>query len=231
MIVPNEALAAPSREEALSLLEDTARTVKVMKASWLRVALNLQKIKRHDLWKFVDPPCENFEGYVYGVLDIQRGVARRMLEAVDYAAQRRPKFVDDVEDGRDIHVPSYDTLNQLRRAEGSFEGRETEFDEIEQKVFQGELGRARLRREIEEKLDPPEPEDDSNAGPPPFDVETESGPPPGEGPLTLDGALKELQRIESELLNLDVSKETRRLMFQLIEALQKEVNGARPAPA
>ena len=49
--------------------------------------------------------------------------------------------------------------------------------------------------------------------------------------MTLDGALKELQRIESELLNLDVSKETRRLMFQLIEALQKEVNGARPAPA
>ena len=43
--------ASLPRGEVVKLLSDTAHAVKVMKASWLRVALNLKKIRRHELWR------------------------------------------------------------------------------------------------------------------------------------------------------------------------------------
>ena len=64
-----------------------------------------------------------------------------------------PEFLQEFESGReDLHVPSYDSLNHLRRAEGSFEGRENEFSEIESQVFDGEMGRVTLKKTLDECL-------------------------------------------------------------------------------
>ena len=77
-------------------LADTASAVKAMKASWLRVALNLKRIRDEELWNYATPACENFEDYAFGVLKLNKYVARRMLKAMDYTSSKRPDMVDDV---------------------------------------------------------------------------------------------------------------------------------------
>lgn len=213
-----------SREEGLALLEDTARSVKIMKASWLRVAMNLQKIRDGELWKLHPSGLKSFEDYVYGVLEINRGVARRMLDAMGYTRDRRPEILDAVLEGReDVHVPSYDVVNQLRRAEGAFAGRDDEFREIENRVWEEGVGRGTLRREIQDRLDPDEEEDE---GGPSGSSDTAA---PWDEEVTLGGVIEDLGRIERKLLRLEVSKEARQLLFRLVETLQKEHRGSRPA--
>ena len=237
MILPKTD-AAPDRAAALALLDDTARHVKIMKASWLRVAMNLQRIRAEETWRLCPTPCSTFEEYVYGVLDIQRGVARRMLEAVGYTADRRPELLQAVNDGReDVHVPSYDVLNQLRRAEGRFEGREGEFDELAEKVYSGDLGRTKLQREIDDRLTP-EGTASGGDGPKPWeegdgesaaDATAESA---GSGePDSLRSVVEELKAIEGKLIALEASGEAKKLLFELVELLEREAKGARPARA
>ncbi len=200
-------------KEIQSLLAETARQVKVMKASWLRVAINLKTIRDAELWQFVQPGCENFEDYVFGVLNLHRAVVRRMLQAMDYTNERRPSFVEEFQQrGEEMDVPSYDTVNQLRRAESSFEGREGEFESLEAKVFEEGVGRVTLKKEINSLLD----EDDvaSDAGP---GESVESEKPP-----SIDEVVRRLKDIERVMLKLSVSKEARKLMFNLVETLDKE---------
>jgi hypothetical protein len=200
-------------KEIHSLLADTARQVKVMKASWLRVAINLKKIRDAELWRHVQPACENFEDYVFGVLNLNRAVVRRMLQAMDYTNERRPSFVEEFQQrGEEMDVPSYDAVNQLRRAESSFEGRESEFESLEAGVFEQGVGRVTLKKQINEMLG----EDDvpSDAGP--------AEPVESEKPPSIEEVLRRLKDIERVMLKLSVSKEARKLMFDLVETLEKE---------
>lgn len=196
-------------EEIQKVLAETARQVKVMKASWLRVAMNLKVIREHELWRHAGASCENFEDYVFGVLDLNRAVVRRMLQAMDYTSARRPGFVEDFQQrGEDMDVPSYDTVNQLRRAEASFEGREDEFASLESKVFDEGVGRVTLKKEIDSLLGD---ETDEPAAP--------RRPPP---PSNLEEVIEQLKGIEREMLKLDVSGEACKLIFRLVETLEKE---------
>lgn len=198
--------------DAKALLEDTRKAVKVMKASWLRVALNLQKIRANELWRFSQPKCGTFDEYMYGVLKLNRGVARRMLEAVDYTEMRRPQLLQEFQSGKeDVHIPSYDVLDQLRRAQGRFEGREEEFAEIESLVYDDGVGRVTLGREIKERL-----RDEDAAGEGPSETSGEKGP------SDLAGIIAQLKSIEADLLQLDVPKDAKRMLFQLVELLDKE---------
>jgi hypothetical protein len=193
-----------TQRDALVLLDDTARAVKVMKASWLKVATNLQRIREHQLWRFAQPSCEHFEGYVYGVLQIPSGVARRMLAAVSYTELRRPQLLNDYAEGKtDVHVPSYDVVNQLRSAEKSFAGQEESFRELESRVFDEGVGRVALKRAIEERLG------------------DEAKPPEAEAP-DLGRVLDQLARIDTHLQKLKISKESRQILARLVESLRAE---------
>ena len=111
---------ASDTKEAIAFLSDTAKAVRVMKESWLRVALRLKHIREHELWRMARPTCHNYEEYVHGVLQINKAVHRRMLQAMEFAGERRPEFLEAFESGeREVNVPSYDVLNQLRRASPS----------------------------------------------------------------------------------------------------------------
>jgi hypothetical protein len=228
MILPQSTERPPTRDEALALLEDTAKTVKIMKASWLRVAMNLRRIREFEIWKLHAGGLKSFEDYVFGVLEIPRGVLRRMLDAMEYTRDRRPELLEAVRDGRDdVHIPSYDVLNQLRRAAPNFEGRDDDFRDIETKVYGGELGRTRLEREIRSRAAPGDDGDAEDSEPGDRTGRTAASAesaPWDEAPAdTLRGVLTDLQGIEARLVRLEASKEVRQLLFRLIEALQADV--------
>jgi len=202
---------APTQTEAAKILADTAHAVKVMKASWLHVALNLKRIRQHRLWRFSQPSCESYEQYVLEVLKLNKYVANRMLNAMDYTEDRRPDLLRKVEKGDDqVDIPSFDVVDQLRRVESAFTDREDELKELESRVFDDGVGRVVLKREIDEKLEDEraEKKDQDSVG----DV----------GESSLKDVIDQLMAIEQQLLDFKVSRDVQKLAFRLVEALQKE---------
>ena len=210
----NPTQAAPTQTEAAKILADTAHAVKVMKASWLHIAINLKRIRQHRLWRFAQPSCQSYDEYVLDVLKLNKYVANRMLRAMDYTEEHRPDVIRDFERGDDkVEVPSFDVVNQLRRVECAFEDREDVLKELESRVFDDGVGRVVLKREIKEKLG------DEGA-------ENKEQESPSGAPVTVQDVVQQLMGIEKQLRELKVSREVQKLAFQLVEALQKE-HGAR----
>ena len=199
-------------------LADTASAVKAMKASWLRVALNLKRIRDEELWSYATPACENFEDYAFGVLKLNKYVARRMLKAMDYTSSKRPDMVDDVsgklERGEEVVVPSYQVVNNLRLAEEKFEGREEEFQALESKVFDEGIGRVTFKREVDGML-PPRTE-----GPGIMETSVDRVQP--EGTPDLDRLMGRLRGIQQDLGRLGVSSESSELFSRLLDSLEAE---------
>ncbi len=202
--------SAPSKAEAEQILNETAHAVKVMKASWLRVALNLKKIRAHELWRLVKPSCASFEDYAFGVLKLNRAVAMRMLQAMDYTEERRPQLIQEYLDrGDEVDVPPYDVVNQLRRAEETFEGRDGDIEDLQSMVFDEGAGRVTLQREIQTRLG------DETSG-------AKSSKEPEAGPDSIQKVIQELLALEGRLRQLKVSKKALKATFELIEMLQKD---------
>ena len=199
-------------------LADTASAVKAMKASWLRVALNLKRIRDEELWSYATPACENFEDYAFGVLKLNKYVARRMLKAMDYTSSKRPDMVHDVSDrlerGEEVVVPSYQVVNNLRLAEEKFEGREEEFQALESKVFDEGIGRVTFKREVDGML-PPRTE-----GPGIMETPVDRVQP--EGTPDLDRLMGRLRDIQQDLGRLGVSSESSELFSRLLDSLEAE---------
>ena len=217
--------SAPQQEQGTvdesavrGFLADTASAVKAMKASWLRVALNLKRIRDEELWNYATPACENFEDYAFGVLKLNKYVARRMLKAMDYTSSKRPDLVDDVsgklERGEEVVVPSYQVVNNLRLAEEKFEGREEEFQALESKVFDEGIGRVTFKREVDGML-PPRTE-----GPGTMETSVDRVQP--EGTPDLDRLIGRLRDIQQELRRLSVSPESSELFSRLLDSLEAE---------
>lgn len=189
-----------------------------MKASWLRVALNLKRIRDEELWNYATPACENFEDYAFGVLKLNKYVARRMLKAMDYTSSKRPDMVNDVSDrlerGEEVVVPSYQVVNNLRLAEEKFEGREEEFQALESKVFDEGIGRVTFKREVDGML-PPRTE-----GPGTMETSVDRVQP--EGTPDLDRLIGRLRDIQQELRRLSVSPESSELFSRLLDSLEAE---------
>ena len=199
-----------------AFLADTARAVKAMKASWLRVALNLKRIRDDEFWRYATPSCENFEDYAFGVLKLNKYVARRMLKAMDYTARKRPDMVHDVserlERGEEVVVPSYQVVNNLRLAEEKFEGREGEFRDLESKVFEEGIGRVTFKREVDNMLAA------GDEGPGVMELPVDRLQP--EGPPDLGRLIERLKDIQEELSRLGVSSESGELFSRLLESLE-----------
>jgi hypothetical protein len=183
-----------------------------MKASWLHVALNLKRIRQDELWRLAEPACGSYDDYVLGVLRLNKYVAARMLRAVSYTEERRPELLRDFrERPGDVQVPSYETVDRLRRIQSRFEEREGDFRELESRVFDEGIGRVALKRAIDEKLADSRPEDDGER--------PEGRAAAGGARETLDAIVMDLREIEGKLRRLRVPAEARRLISQLIEAL------------
>ena len=199
-------------------LADTAQAVKAMKASWLRVALNLKRIRDEELWSYATPACENFEDYAFGVLKLNKYVARRMLKAMDYTSSKRPDMVHEVSDrldrGEEVVVPSYQVVNNLRLAEEKFEGREEEFQELESKVFEEGIGRVTFKREMDGMLTP------RAEGPGIMEPSVDRVQP--EGAPDLGRLLERLKEIQKDLGRLGISRESEELFSQLLDSLEAE---------
>ena len=217
--------SAPQQEQGTvdesavrGFLADTASAVKAMKASWLRVALNLKRIRDEELWSYATPACENFEDYAFGVLKLNKYVARRMLKAMDYTSSKRPDMVNDVSDrlerGEEVVVPSYQVVNNLRLAEEKFEGREEEFQALESKVFDEGIGRVTFKREVDGML-PPRTE-----GPGIMETSVDRVQP--EGTPDLDRLMGRLRDIQQDLGRLGVSSESSELFSRLLDSLEAE---------
>lgn len=202
-----------SGNEVAKILADTAHAVKIMKASWLRVALNLQKIRKHELWRETSPPCSSYEDYAYGVLKLNRAVERRMVSAMEYTEERRPSLLERFQQGGDeVEIPSYDVVNQLRRVEEEFKDRPEDWKSLETMVFDEGAGRVVLRREIDERLGQGDP-----------------SPPPRAEQDSLELVRRDLKAIEARLRKLKAPKQSLKLCFELVEALEKQ--GSKEAPA
>ncbi len=199
-------------------LDDTARAVKAMKASWLRVALNLKRIRDEELWNYATPACENFEDYAFGVLKLNKYVARRMLKAMDYTSSKRPDMVHDVSDrlerGEEVVVPSYQVVNNLRLAEEKFEGREEDFQALESKVFDEGIGRVTFKREVDGMLTP------RADGPGIMETSVDRIQP--EGTPDLGRLIERLKDIQQDLGRLGVSSESSELFSRLLDSLEVE---------
>jgi hypothetical protein len=211
-----------SEPAARGLLADTARAVKAMKASWLRVAINLRKIRDDELWRYATPACENFEDYAFGVLKLNKYVARRMLKAMDYTAAKRPDMAQDVsarlDRGEEVVVPSYQVVNNLRLAEEKFRGREEEFEDLEARVFDEGIGRVTFKREVDTRLG--SPGDGTGTMELPVDrVQPEQLP-------DLGGLIERLKGIQRELGRLSLEGAAETLLAQLIESLEAEKDPA-----
>jgi hypothetical protein len=187
--------------------------VKVMKASWLHVALNLKRIRQHELWRLAEPSCGSYDDYVLGVLRLNKYVAARMLRAVTYTEERRPELVRDFrERPDDVQVPSYETVDRLRRIQNRFEEREGDFRELESRVFDEGIGRVALKRAIDEKLAGSRSNGD--------DDRAEAQAAAAGARESLDAIVADLRAIQGKLRRLQVSGDARRLIAQLIEALE-----------
>ena len=201
-----------TRSETVKILADTAHAVKVMKASWLHVALNLQKIRQHRLWEQTNPPCRSYEEYTDQVLKLNKYVAHRMLLAMEYTEEHRPQVIRDFQKrGDEADVPSYEVVNQLRRVEESFKDRKGDMDDLHSLVYDGGAGRVVLKREIDTRLGKMETREKN-------DKSDEK-----KAPATLQEVIQELMNLEKRLGELKVSKDARKLAFQLIETLQEEL--------
>lgn len=203
---------------ARGFLADTARAVKEMKASWLRVALNLRRIRDDELWRYATPHCENFEDYAFGVLKLNKYVARRMLKAMDYTANKRPEMAQDLTDrldrGEEVVVPSYQVVNNLRLAEEKFKGREDEFQDLESRVFDDGVGRVTFKREVDTML---ETRDD---GPGMMEVPADRVQP--ENHPDLDQLIDRLKVIQRDLGRLATGGDAEDLLVRLIDSLEAE---------
>ena len=199
-------------------LADTARAVKAMKASWMRVALNLIRIRDEELWRYATPSCENFEDYAFGVLKLNKYVARGMLKAMDYTARKRPEMVHEVANrldrGEEVVVPSYQVVNNLRLAEDKFVGREDEFQDLESRVFDEGIGRVTFKREVDNRLSPRD--EGSGTMEAPVDRIQPEGPP------ALDRLIERLKDIQEDLGRLGVSSESAQLLSRLLDSLEAE---------
>lgn len=199
-------------------LADTARAVKAMKASWMRVALNLIRIRDEELWRYATPSCENFEDYAFGVLKLNKYVARGMLKAMDYTARKRPEMVHEVANrldrGEEVVVPSYQVVNNLRLAEDKFVGREDEFQDLESRVFDEGIGRVTFKREVDNRLSPRD--EGSGTMEAPVDRIQPEGPP------DLDRLIERLKDIQEDLGRLGVSSESAQLLSRLLDSLDAE---------
>ena len=209
----------PTKTECAKILADTVQAVRVMKASWLHVAINLKKIRDHELWRQTTPPCNSYEEYAFDVLKLNRYVAKRMLEAMEYTREHRPEVVARFEKGDEeveAEVPSYDVVNQLRRVEQSFGDRSNELAELRSRVFDDGVGRVVLKREIDSKLGK-------------MSTGTRMAASGAAKPAaqSLEAIIEDLMAIEKRLRELKISKETQKIAFQLVEALQKEKGRAR----
>ncbi len=219
-MVSRTAERAPTASEAAEILADTARAVKVMKASWLHVALNLKKIRRHELWKQCSPPCASYEEYTLGVLKLNKHVARRMLEAMEYTEEHRPQLIEEFRRKPDrVEVPSYEVVNQLRRVEEAFGDRRKDLRELRSRVYDEGIGRVILKREITDRLGRMETGSGKKAK-----RDEENG-----DEASLGDIIERLMEIESQLRRLRVSKESQRLAFRLVESLQREFETAKSA--
>jgi hypothetical protein len=209
MVKRIESIASMPAAEVSRILADTAQAVKIMKASWLRVALNLKKIRKHELWRQTTPPCSSYEDYAYGVLKLNRAVERRMVSAMEYTEERRPGFIENFEErGDNVDVPSYDVVNQLRRVEDEFRDRPEEWKSLESLVYEDGAGRVVLKREIDERLG--------------RNSEGEGGgkiEKPADD--SLDVVIRDLMAIETRLRPLKASKAAIKLCFELVELLQR----------
>jgi hypothetical protein len=207
---PTEALP---KSDVSRILADTARAVKVMKASWLRVALNLKQIRKHELWRETSPPCSSYEDYAYGVLKLNRGVERRMFAAMEYTEERRPRFIEEFEErGDSLDVPSYEAVNQLRSVEDRFKDRPDEWKSLESMVYEDGAGRVVLKREIDERLG-----------------RSREGAGPSERPAsdTFQAVIEDLRAIAGRLQSLKASRTAMKHCFDLLDLLQREARGSK----
>ena len=152
-------------EQSEKLREHIAQHAKDFKLSWLQLGQGLYSIWRDKLyhsWGF-----EKFEDYVIRELGLKKPLALKLVKTYFFVEQDEPVYLNkEFADSRETAiVPSYESLDVLRRARSSKEVTREDYTKLRKDVFEKGKEASLVRRDLtaiikeRKKIDPDEARD------------------------------------------------------------------------
>ena len=152
-------------EQSEKLREHIAGHAKEFKLSWLQLGQGLYSIWRDKLyhsWGF-----EKFEDYVIRELGLKKPLALKLVKTYFFVEQDEPVYLNKefAESRETAIVPSYESLDVLRRARSSKEVTREDYTKLRKDVFEKGKEASLVRKDLtaiikeRKKIDPDEARD------------------------------------------------------------------------
>ena len=135
-----------------SVLESARR----FKASWVDLAKHLVRVKGeglHEEWGYA-----TFEAYCARELRIKKATAAKLVMSYGFLQKHEPKVLRDEEAAR--KAPSFEVIDVLSRAEEQGRLDDAAYREVREKLWERPVEPAEIRRELDKRFPPPEPEEE-----------------------------------------------------------------------
>lgn len=138
-----EAADDPERQEAL-------RRTRRFKASWIELAEILAEVRRNSSWKRWGH--DSFESYTRRELKLRAATVDKLLGSFAFLRKRAPSVLE--RDGTTMPIPTYQSVDFLRRASEEGQAPEETVEEIFHKVIDEGIPAGTLAREYGETVFP-----------------------------------------------------------------------------
>jgi len=126
---------------------------KRFKASWLELAEALTRVRAGGQWRRWG--YETFEDYAKGELHLRQETVDKLTGSYSFLKKRAPEVLG--RDGVSAPIPSYQSIDFLRRAEERDDAPRDVVGEIRRQVFEDAAPAAALGRKFNEQVFPLEP--------------------------------------------------------------------------
>ena len=144
-----------------SLREKVLEAAKRHKASWVTLGqylFTIHKEKLYKKWGYL-----TFETYCMKDLRIKQTTASKLVRSYSYLERENPQLLASAEgEGPTQNLPSYESVNLARLAEGNSKFTPRDVSEIKTAVFQKVLEPEEVRAKIKEIIESREEEKDSH---------------------------------------------------------------------
>jgi len=137
----------PERAEAIA-------RVRRFKAGWYELASMLTELRKNEKWKRWGH--SSFEDYYRRELHLRRETVDKLTGSFTFLQKRAPEVLD--RDGSSAPLPSYQSVDFLRRAEEESKAGDDTLSELRGKVFDEAMPLSQLARRYNEVLFPLDPE-------------------------------------------------------------------------
>jgi hypothetical protein len=132
--------------ERAELLRRTRR----FKSSWIELAEALTEADRSGSWRRWG--YESFDAYARGELHLRPETVQKLVGSFSFLKKRAPEVLD--RDGVRAHIPSYQAVDYLRRAESEERAPADAVDEIRKKVLDEGAGLPAVAKQFNEVVFP-----------------------------------------------------------------------------